>query len=226
MSPFGARGGNSAIQDADNLGWKLALVVGKHAGPALLDTYDQERRAGAQQNIKITRRTSRFLSPATPAETLFRDAVIALAKRHAFARSLVNTGRMSSPSTYPETLLSCGEGSGQHLQNVALRCNGEAADLEQVMSATAPACLVIATGSAVAGLPVLMRALQGLPVAFAALDAPCKGALHLGDDAGRLAGQCLADGFTVVRADLYCAGKQPAAQAPALAERLKLWFQS
>jgi putative polyketide hydroxylase len=44
MSPTGAFGSNTGIQDAHNLAWKLAAVLGGWAGPALLDTYEQERR--------------------------------------------------------------------------------------------------------------------------------------------------------------------------------------
>ncbi len=44
MSPTGAFGSNTGIQDAHNLAWKLAAVLGGWAGPALLETYDTERR--------------------------------------------------------------------------------------------------------------------------------------------------------------------------------------
>jgi 3-(3-hydroxy-phenyl)propionate hydroxylase len=100
MSPFGARGGNSAIQDADNLCWKLALVLAGEASEALLDTYHAERRPAAQFNIMTTRRTSRFLSPESPQEKIFRDAAISLAREHPFARNLVNTGRLSTAYHY------------------------------------------------------------------------------------------------------------------------------
>jgi putative polyketide hydroxylase len=42
--PTGGLGGNTGIQDAHNLAWKLAAVLRGQAGPALLDTYDEERR--------------------------------------------------------------------------------------------------------------------------------------------------------------------------------------
>src|SRR5262249_4386075 len=42
--PTGGLGLNSAIHDAHNLCWKLAAVLGGHAAPALLDTYEAERR--------------------------------------------------------------------------------------------------------------------------------------------------------------------------------------
>jgi putative polyketide hydroxylase len=44
MSPTGAFGSNTGIQDAHNLAWKLAAVLAGWAGPGLLDTYDAERR--------------------------------------------------------------------------------------------------------------------------------------------------------------------------------------
>jgi 3-(3-hydroxy-phenyl)propionate hydroxylase len=100
MSPFGARGGNSAIQDADNLGWKLALVIQGLLPSSYLDTYHSERHFAAEQNVAITNRTMRFLTPQTPMEKVFRKAVINLAKRYEFAQALVNTGRLSTPTEY------------------------------------------------------------------------------------------------------------------------------
>jgi len=101
VSPFGARGGNSGIQDAYNLGWKLAFVIAGRAPEALLDTYDAERQPAARQNLEVTSRTARFLAPRSPAERTLRDATLALARKHAFARPLVNTGRMSVANPYP-----------------------------------------------------------------------------------------------------------------------------
>ena len=100
MSPFGARGGNSGIQDADNLGWKLALVLNGTAPEALLDSYHSERRPAAQFNIMTTRRTARYLQPESPAEKILRDAAISLAKEYPFARHLCNTGRLSNSFLY------------------------------------------------------------------------------------------------------------------------------
>lgn len=100
MSPFGARGGNSGIQDADNLGWKFALVLNGQAPVALLDTYHAERRPAAQFNIMTTRRTARYLQPESPAEKILRDAAISLAKEYPFARHLCNTGRLSNSFIY------------------------------------------------------------------------------------------------------------------------------
>ncbi|KQV17127.1 MULTISPECIES: FAD-dependent monooxygenase [unclassified Kitasatospora] len=48
MSPTGAFGSNTGIQDAHNLAWKLAAVLGGWAGPGLLDTYGEERQPVAR----------------------------------------------------------------------------------------------------------------------------------------------------------------------------------
>ena len=119
VSPFGARGGNTGIQDAANLGWKLALVAQGQAGDALLDTYDAERRPAAAQNLQVTSRTARFLAPRSPAEHTMRRAVMALAAHYPFARALVNTGRMSVANDYPAAP-HLPEG-GRSMQNLPLR---------------------------------------------------------------------------------------------------------
>ena len=96
VSPFGARGGNSGVQDADNLSWKLALVVNGEAPERLLDSYDAERSLAAEENILITSRSTDFMTPKTAASRAFRDAVLKLAESHPFARRLVNSGRLST----------------------------------------------------------------------------------------------------------------------------------
>jgi 3-(3-hydroxy-phenyl)propionate hydroxylase len=100
VSPFGARGGNGGIQDADNLGWKLAAVLAGAAPPALLASYDAERIQAADENIAHSARATRFMSPAPGIERLFRDQVLALAGHAPFARAWVNSGRLSTPCTY------------------------------------------------------------------------------------------------------------------------------
>src|SRR5437867_9428300 len=99
VSPFGARGANSGVQDADNLAWKLAAVVRCEAPDALLDSYASEREYAADENIRNSTRATDFITPKSEISRLFRDAVLELAKRHGFARTLVNSGRLSLPST-------------------------------------------------------------------------------------------------------------------------------
>ena len=118
MSPFGARGGNSAIQDADNLVWKLVLVLQGLGPETLLDSYHDERRPAAEFNIMTTKRTSRFLSPETAMEKLLRDAAIHLARRYPFARSIINTGRLSTAYSYKTSPLT--SDGGHNVQNAPI----------------------------------------------------------------------------------------------------------
>ena len=97
VSPFGARGGNGGIQDVDNLAWKLALVLRGEAPAALLETYDEERVHGADENILNSARSTSFMTPKSAIEREFRDGVLALAADLPFARRLVNSGRLSVP---------------------------------------------------------------------------------------------------------------------------------
>ena len=99
MSPFGARGANSGVQDADNLAWKLAAVVKRQAPDALLDSYGHEREYAADENILNSTRATDFITPKSAISRLFRDAVLELAKTQPFARTLVNSGRLSVPAT-------------------------------------------------------------------------------------------------------------------------------
>jgi 3-(3-hydroxy-phenyl)propionate hydroxylase len=100
VSPFGARGANSGIQDADNLGWKLNLVLGDIAPDQLLDTYDVERGDAADENILNSTRSTDFITPKNAASRAFRDASLELARDCPFARSFVNSGRLSTPTSY------------------------------------------------------------------------------------------------------------------------------
>jgi 3-(3-hydroxy-phenyl)propionate hydroxylase len=97
VSPFGARGGNGGIQDVDNLVWKLAAVLHDEAPARLLDTYDEERGHGADENIGHSTRATNFMTPKSGFERMLRDEVLKLAEDFPFARRLVNSGRLSTP---------------------------------------------------------------------------------------------------------------------------------
>lgn len=100
VSPFGARGANSGVQDAENLAWKLDLVLKGQAGEALLDSYGAEREFAADENILNSSRATDFMTPKSDMSQVFRNAVLDLAGKHAFARVLVNSGRLSVPCIY------------------------------------------------------------------------------------------------------------------------------
>jgi len=97
VSPFGARGGNGGIQDVDNLVWKLAAVLNGEAGPGLIESYNEERVHGADENILNSARSTSFMTPKSKIEKIFRDAVLDLSADLLFARRLVNSGRLSLP---------------------------------------------------------------------------------------------------------------------------------
>ncbi|MFN3297292.1 FAD-dependent oxidoreductase [Caldimonas sp.] len=105
VSPFGARGANSGVQDAENLAWKLATVLRGQAAEALLDSYGAEREYAADENIRNSTRATDFITPKSEVSRLFRNAVLDLAKDHAFARGLVNSGRLSVPATLRDSPL-------------------------------------------------------------------------------------------------------------------------
>ena len=105
VSPFGARGGNSGIQDAENLAWKLALVLQGRAGDALLTSYDDERSFAADENIRITSRTVDFMTAKSPMRERLREAVLDLAREHPFARAFINSGRLSTATAHTESPL-------------------------------------------------------------------------------------------------------------------------
>lgn len=105
VSPFGARGANSGVQDGENLVWKLMLVLAGTAPESLLDTYCAEREYAADENIRNSSRSTDFITPKSDASRVLRDAVLNLAKHHPFARALVNSGRLSVPATYVDSPL-------------------------------------------------------------------------------------------------------------------------
>ena len=109
VSPFGARGANSGIQDADNLAWKLKLVIDGKAPDSLLDSYCQERGFAADENIANSTRSTDFITPKSKTSLTFRNAVLALAHDHAFARALVNSGRLSVAACLTESTLNTPE---------------------------------------------------------------------------------------------------------------------
>lgn len=105
VSPFGARGANTGVQDIDNLAWKLAAVLRDEAPEALVDSYHIERAYAADDNLLNSTRSTDFITPKNAASLRYRNAVLDLSRKHAFARPLVNSGRLSSPTPYAESPL-------------------------------------------------------------------------------------------------------------------------
>ncbi|TMJ49104.1 MAG: FAD-dependent oxidoreductase, partial [Alphaproteobacteria bacterium] len=109
VSPFGARGANSGLEDAENLSWKLDRVLRRVSPPSLLESYHTERSAAADENIRESTRSTDFMAPNSDQEARLRKAVLSLARETEFGKRMVNAGRLSVPSVY-ETPLSTVDG--------------------------------------------------------------------------------------------------------------------
>ena len=105
VSPFGARGANSGLEDAENLAWKLDRALRQLSPESLIETYHVERSAAADENIRESTRATDFMAPNSHQEARLRKAVLSLAKETEFGKRMVNGGRLSLPSVY-ETPLS------------------------------------------------------------------------------------------------------------------------
>jgi 3-(3-hydroxy-phenyl)propionate hydroxylase len=211
VSPFGARGGNTGIADADNLAWKLAAVMKGRAAPALLESYHEERHEAARQNVMVTNRTARFLRPATPVEKMFRSAALGLARQHMFARQFVNTGRMAVANPYTRSS-ACHTGGGQSVQNVSFQwADGSKGQVNDLLRWADGRLLVLVFGShSAASLARLRELAASAPVCCVQVlgtdDEP--GALeHVRDPKGHLQGACHVFGhaWALVRPDSYVA---------------------
>jgi 3-(3-hydroxy-phenyl)propionate hydroxylase len=104
VSPFGARGANSGLEDAENLAWKLDRVLRKTSPESLLETYHTERSAAADENIRESTRSTDFMAPVSNQEARLRKAVLLLAKETEFGKRMINGGRLSVPSIYDSPL--------------------------------------------------------------------------------------------------------------------------
>ena len=166
VSPFGARGANGAVQGVENLLWKLVRVMRNEAPPALLASYDVERQHGAAENLLNSTRATDFITPKSAISRVFRDATLQLSKRHPFARTLVNSGRLSAPCRYEDSPLNTADDAtfahfaqpGSVCPDAAVVRNGRAGWLLE--SLRGGFCLLVA-GIAV---PAHVRDVAGLTV--------------------------------------------------------------
>jgi 3-(3-hydroxy-phenyl)propionate hydroxylase len=177
VSPFGARGANSGIQDADNLVWKLKAVLDGHAPEALLDSYSAERGAAADENILHSTRSTDFITPRSAASRALRDAVLTLAREHPFARGLVNSGRLSVPTHLVDSPLNtpdheawdCAVAPGSPLPDAPVRQGGHDGQDGWLLRHTGGAFQLLLFEPTPASLGKAQRALIG---ALAALTPP------------------------------------------------------
>jgi 3-(3-hydroxy-phenyl)propionate hydroxylase len=105
FSPFGARGLNSGVADAENAAWKIAFAARGWAGDGLLESYHDERHAAARENLEITTATMDFLVPQSPVAAAHRQAVLERAAQDPAARGMVDSGRLAEPFWYADSPL-------------------------------------------------------------------------------------------------------------------------
>ncbi len=218
VSPFGARGGNTGIADADNLACKLAAVQKGYATSKLLDSYHEERFEAAMQNVQVTNRTARFLRAPDGPERLFRNAAISLAKQHPFARALINTGRMAVANSYTGSSV-CSEVGGTSVQNAAIWFDAggkHAGTLNDLLAWCEGQSLLLIFGRIPAmDVPRLRELAERLPVRIVQVLEPSGQGVghpvaveHVYDQKGHLrqATQAQSLQWAVVRPDAYLAG--------------------
>jgi 2-polyprenyl-6-methoxyphenol hydroxylase-like FAD-dependent oxidoreductase len=95
MAPFGARGMNSGVDDASSLASRLAHVLAGTAPDSLLDSYDRERRPVAQENLRVTGATMRFMAPPTALHRAWRYAILRGSLHVPHLRRFVNSGKLA-----------------------------------------------------------------------------------------------------------------------------------
>jgi len=141
VSPYGARGLNSGLADADNIAWKLAYVMTGRAPASLLDSYQAERHPAAAENMRITDQTAQFMAPPTWLKTLKRKLILAVAAKIPALKRFVNAGVFYQPAVY-------------HSSDIIQASTDESAGL---CGAVAPDAACIKVGSAANGLDQIVR---------------------------------------------------------------------
>lgn len=106
VSPFGARGMNSGLEDAENLAWKLGHVLTGRAEPALLESYELERIAAADHHLRVTGDTMRFMTPGDAEGRARRDAVLAAVAADPTQADRLDSGKLYAPHPYDASPLS------------------------------------------------------------------------------------------------------------------------
>jgi 3-(3-hydroxy-phenyl)propionate hydroxylase len=172
LPPYGSRGMNSGIQDADNLAWKLAYVLNGHAGDKLLDSYHAERYPAALENLRVTEATMKFMVPPTRFLRIQRSLIFKLAVPFKSMRRLVDHGKMAEPFSYRESsLIDASADSpllGQFAPDAKIYIDGEKSRLRKLFG-DAFVCLFFGTPNEARQFAALTRDLTPpVPLRFVA----------------------------------------------------------
>lgn len=233
---FGVRGLNSGIDDAHNLGWKLAMVSGGLAPEALLASYSHERRRAARENHEQAIKSTWFMSPPSAGFRLLRDAALSLATEHEWASALVNPRQASaqayddSPIVVPDAEPSdAGVKPGEVLPNLPFAGGGF---LHEMLPRSGfGALLFIDAMTDLNAVGAIGRAVAKAPVSLVLIGqaehlqspGPVSGRM-LRDPDGSLAKKFAAGEFPLylVRPDEYVAARLPAIALAALLSALEI----
>jgi len=238
-SPAGAQGMNTGIQDAWNLGWKLALVANGTADAGLLDTYERERQPVGKGVLRLTDRAFRIATSTSPAITLLRMRVaprlIGMAGRAGRARGrgfrtlsqLAIDYRTSPAAVDGDPGVRRGPHAGDRLPDAAVTCDGTATTLHRALAA--PGFHLLLTGPADAWpVPLLdAPADRRTEVEVHRLSArPAPGALHdaSGDAHRRLGVPTGRPAQYLVRPDGYIAYRDAGTDLDGLRRYLDRWL--
>ena len=173
-SPVGAQGMNTGLQDAYNLGWKLALVVEGKADAALLDSYEAERIPVARRLLETTDRAFRIVVSDNPFAGLLRTQVLARIAAFAMRRKRIQriafrlvsqTGieyRSGPLSESADRLPGTAPQAGDRFPwlKLKLRADGPVEDLFQSLDDTRFHLLAFGQPTLAAGVPALGDRLQ------------------------------------------------------------------
>jgi 3-(3-hydroxy-phenyl)propionate hydroxylase len=215
---FGVRGLNNGLADADNLGWKLALVLNGEADDQLLDSYSPERRGATLEVFAHATKSTRFMTPPTRGWRLAREAALSLSLRHEFPRGLANPRQMQ-PYSYSESPLTPFAGrdaefaAGPFSGNASP--NAELADGSHLLDRAGDGmtAILFCDGSPDAEQAELLAQLGKLDKRFVPLliqrNRTARGAKNILDGDGEIAGLFAATPGTLylLRPDLHIAGR-------------------
>lgn len=224
-SPAGAQGINAGLQDAANLGWKLARVASGSSGPSLLATYNAERRPAARATVRATDHTTRLGTLRAPAAVAARDVLWRVATRggvvdRRIAPAAAGLGQRlsrSSASPRPSFAPPTSHGAGTLLPDVRLAGHGPGeAWLSDIVSGGGFTVLLVGLGQADCGsalvgrLPANVAVVQVISCAQAGTAPPSVRAVADPDERVARALRVRAATLFVVRPDRHIAIRRPA----------------
>jgi 3-(3-hydroxy-phenyl)propionate hydroxylase len=233
MPPFAGQGMNSGVRDAHNLAWKIAAVISRQLGDAVLDSYEAERRDHAAEMTQLAIRMGRVMMPrgrvqALALQTFFRALALYPAARAYFAEMKYKP----KPRFHRGFLLAATSAPGRSLvgrlfpQPLVMTAGGLAL-LDDVLGdgfallappGTPPHALATISPGAGGGLPIRAVAILDKEDA-ATVEAPAVAARDLrGELAGLLAGR--PPGLYLLRPDRYVAAFFPLPEISSAADAI------